>query len=123
MLLCSVRVSSAFVVEVRSTASHRLYLAQDLRSVLRRTAAFLGTNIPDGKEDAVLDHLSFESMKNNPAVNLEDFVKPKNAAEDAFIRKGETGSWKKRLNEEQVARMNEWCAKWLEGKAYPHFTA
>lgn len=93
---------------------------QDLRSVLRRTASFLGAQVPADKEDAVLEHLSFASMKNNPSVNLQDFIKPKSEG-DAFIRQGEAGAWKKRLSEEQVARLGRWCSERLQGTDYPHF--
>ncbi|XP_052126965.1 luciferin sulfotransferase-like [Frankliniella occidentalis] len=95
-------------------------MKKDLRAVLRRTAAFLGVEIPAGREDAALDHLSFASMKNNPMVNLQEFIKPK-AQGDAFIRQGEAGAWRRRLTPEQTARMSAWCARALEGSDYPHF--
>lgn len=96
-------------------------MKKDLRSVLSRTAAFLGVPVPDGRMAAALDHLSFASMKSNPAVNLEDFIKPK-TSEDSFIREGEAGGWKRRLSEAQTARMSRWCAAALAGTGYPHFT-
>jgi Sulfotransferase domain len=46
-------------------------LAQDLRSAVTRTATFLNKKLTEEGMEAILDHLSFQSMKNNPAVNLE----------------------------------------------------
>lgn len=43
----------------------------DLPSVVRKTAAFLGKTLTDSQVDKLCDHLSFQNMKSNRAVNLE----------------------------------------------------
>lgn len=49
-------------------------LKQDLAGVIRRTAAFLGKQMDDDQVERLKQHLSFESMKNNPAVNYEEVI-------------------------------------------------
>ncbi len=44
-------------------------MKRDLASVIRRTSQFLGKPVPEEKMDSFVKHLSFNSMKNNDAVN------------------------------------------------------
>jgi hypothetical protein len=46
----------------------------DLSSVVDKVADFLGKSINLVNKPKLLDHLSFESMKSNKAVNYEDLV-------------------------------------------------
>ncbi|XP_060532036.1 luciferin sulfotransferase-like [Cylas formicarius] len=73
----------------------------DLRAVINKVADFLGKKISDTQVDRLFDHLSFENMRNNPAVNfsalLELHKKLKLAndnAEGQFMRSGVVGSHK-----------------------------
>jgi hypothetical protein len=51
------------------------YIFQDLPAVIRKTARFLKKTLTDDGVSLLAEHLSFESMKNNPAVNKQDVVK------------------------------------------------
>jgi hypothetical protein len=46
----------------------------DLSSVVDKVANFLGKSISLVDKPKLLEHLSFDSMKSNKAVNKEDFV-------------------------------------------------
>jgi hypothetical protein len=64
----------------RSRYSNLLFLTyeemqKDLASVVRRAARFLGVPVPKGEAMAkLLDHLSFDKMKANDAVNKSDMI-------------------------------------------------
>ena len=45
----------------------------DLPKVIRRTATFLDKTITDTDVQRLADHLDFNKMKNNKAVNKEEF--------------------------------------------------
>ena len=49
-------------------------MKSDLSSVVDRVANFLGKSIDPADKPKFLQHLSFDSMKTNKAVNKEDFV-------------------------------------------------
>jgi len=74
---------------------------QDLPGVVRRTAAFLNCTLTSEQLKQLCKHLSFESMKNNPAVTHEDelakLLGKSTTLEgkiEPFMTKGEVGSWK-----------------------------
>ena len=48
-------------------------MKRDLPAVIRKTATFLGKSISDSGVSQLAQHLSFNSMKNNKAVNKEDY--------------------------------------------------
>ena len=50
-------------------------MKEDLEQVVRKVADFLDKKIPEEKMSLLLEHLSFDSMKNNPMVNKSDIVK------------------------------------------------
>jgi len=52
-------------------------MKNDLASVLKRIAKFIGKEIPEDKMPELLHHLSFEQMKKNDAVNKNDYVEVK----------------------------------------------
>nr|CAD7442994.1 unnamed protein product [Timema bartmani] len=75
--------------------------------------------------ESLCDHLSFNSMKDNPSVNLEFFTKQeieRNNMEETkdlkFIRQGEAGGWKKVMSLELAVRFDAWTAEKLEGSGY-----
>jgi len=85
----------------------------DLPSVIRQTADFLGKEISEPQVSSLEEHLSFENMKNNPAVNQVELIANlqkihKRGHSTQFIRKGKVGSWKDELGPEMNAKLDEW---------------
>ena len=50
-------------------------MKSDLSAVIDKVSTFLGKSISSTNKPKLVDHLSFDSMKKNAAVNKEDFVK------------------------------------------------
>ena len=50
-------------------------MKSDLSAVIDKVSTFLGKSISSTDKPKLVDHLSFDSMKKNAAVNKEDFVK------------------------------------------------
>ncbi|BET01272.1 Sulfotransferase domain [Nesidiocoris tenuis] len=97
-------------------------MKKDLRSVLKSVAEHLNVTIPADREDEVLDHLSFARMSKNPMVNFEAERKEMGKLDQHFIRKGETGQWKKTLSEELVTRFDSWSNSFLAGSDFPYYS-
>ena len=49
-------------------------MKNDLATVIRRVGSFLGSPVSEDNIPTLVDHLSFDKMKKNTAVNKEDFV-------------------------------------------------
>eukprot|EP00092_Neocalanus_flemingeri_P006303 GFUD01006780.1.p1 GENE.GFUD01006780.1~~GFUD01006780.1.p1 ORF type:complete len:286 (+),score=68.68 GFUD01006780.1:1-858(+) len=93
-------------------------MKKDLSAVIRKVATFLDKNLSEADVTVLADHLSFKSMKKNPAVNKEDLFEAINKSmgtEKKFMRKGETGDWKNQLTESQVERIKNWEKIELDG--------
>lgn len=91
---------------------------QDLSSVIRQTAQFMDKDIVDDQVLILEDHLSFESMKNNRAVNYEPVVEINKThnlieADGSFMRSGTVGGGKQKMSPEFVKIFNEWEEKCL----------
>nr|CAD7402045.1 unnamed protein product [Timema poppensis] len=100
-------------------------MKKNLKSVILKTCKFLGKSYTNDEVESLSDHLSFNSMKDNPSVNLEFFTKQeieRNNMEETkdlkFIRQGETGGWKKVMSLELAARFDAWTAEKLDGSGY-----
>jgi len=97
-------------------------MKKDLTSVIRRVSSFLGKPVPENKISSLVDHLSFDKMKSNKAVNKEELVKAsqKEIKDDnktdaaVFMRKGEVGDWKNHLTPELEKKFQKWENKWLK---------
>ena len=48
-------------------------MKKDLPGVIRKTASFLDKNLTDTDVQRLAEHLDFNKMKNNKAVNKEEF--------------------------------------------------
>ncbi|CAB0040650.1 unnamed protein product [Trichogramma brassicae] len=93
-------------------------MKKDLGSVIQQTAAFLNKSPMSPEQlNRLKEHLSFDSMKKNPAANYENAAESINAskifgenfkAEGVFIRKGEYGQWKSFMSPELIERFDEW---------------
>ena len=103
-------------------------MKQDLPSIIKRTAAFLQKPMTDQDALKLADHLSFKNMKNNKAVNKEDFLEKDiqyvnnlldyskvyyiilyyraklGVQTGKFMRKGEVGDWRNHLTEKQLEK-------------------
>lgn len=96
-------------------------MKRDLPSQIRRTAEFLGKKIDDESVEKLVDYLSFDKMKKNPAVNLEVVMAQKYGEErmanaDAkFIRKGQVGDYKNHMSDEMIAKFDAWTEENLAG--------
>ena len=49
-------------------------MKRNLEKVVRDVSNFLGKTVPESKMDLLLDHLSFNKMKNNPMVNKSNKI-------------------------------------------------
>ena len=54
-------------------------MKSDLAAVVRKVSSFLGRPVPEQNIPALVDHLSFDKMKKNAAVNKQEFVEVNNA--------------------------------------------
>lgn len=86
--------------------------------MIHKTAAFLGKTLTDPQVEILAKHLSFQSMKENPALNhaeelLMNFQESNN--EGGFMRKGEVGRWKVEMNDDLIEKFDKWTLKHTEG--------
>lgn len=89
-------------------------MKRDLKSVINLVAEFLEKTLSDVDIEKLIDHLSFDSMKNNKSLNLQDeitFVKNifKNDTGDlSFIRSGKVGGYKANMSNETMQQFDKW---------------
>jgi len=108
-------------------------LKADLKGSIQKVARFLGAQRPnqpvgelgEKEVEGLLEHLSFNSMRNNPAVNEAVFetaaVTKEGFQSVKFMREGKVGGHKQRLTEQQAARFRQWTARWLQDSDFPHY--
>merc|ERR1719447_1506360 len=106
--------------QVTTHLSFHMYLAigtEEIRktfcfSPIRKTAAFLGKSLSDVDVGRLNEHLAFNNMKSNKAVNKDDVAQSMSdvlgVGEGKFMRKGETGDWKNHLTKNQIHRIQKW---------------
>lgn len=90
-------------------------LFEDLPSVIKKTARFLGKLISDEQVARLADHLSFSKMRENKSVNLVPIIEGRNFGRSApdrnLIRKGASGGHKTVMSKETVKEFEAWnCA-------------
>lgn len=96
-------------------------MKHDLPTVVRRTAKFLNKTMSDEQVDKLCDHLSFNNMKTNRAVNLEAILEKSygksylEGTDLRFIRKGMIGDWKNYMSDDLSRRFDEWADQHLKG--------
>lgn len=86
-------------------------LKADLPAAIRKTAKFLEKDLTEAQIEKLAAHLSFESMKNNPAVNYDWLVKMSNwltRDNNSFMRKGKVGGYKEVMTPEMIERFDTW---------------
>lgn len=87
-------------------------MKKDLPSTIHKCAKFLGVADCITQEDVMrmCDHLNFDRMQKNPAVNIESYLNfnRDNEKGPQFIRKGQIGDWKNYMSNELSDRFDEW---------------
>lgn len=73
----------------------------------------MGKVLTEEQVQQLVNHLSFESMKNNKSVNYEGFLemhKKHKLIEDegCFIRSGSVGGYKEEMSEELINKFDLW---------------
>lgn len=95
-------------------------LKNDLPAVINKVSAFLGKSYDPDQIKKLQEHLSFENMKNNPAVNYQHIVDVNRKygfieAEGSFMRSGTVGDFKAHLTKEQIDEIEKWTQENLKG--------
>ncbi|RZC33427.1 sulfotransferase 1 family member D1 [Asbolus verrucosus] len=95
-------------------------IKRDMGKAIQNIATFLGKKISDEEKVALQKHLSFDSMKNNAAVNNKNFdeiIKLFKMPSPIvpFIRSGKVGGYKEELPHYYIDIFQKWVEKNLEG--------
>lgn len=75
-------------------------MRKDLRSAIRKVVTFLDKKLSDEQIDKLWNHLQFDTMKDNSAVNH------KNIDQTTFMRKGKCEAYKQEMSAEWIMRFN-----------------
>ena len=79
-------------------------------------ARFLQKPLTDDQLTRLTEHLRFENLSKNKAVNSEYYKEIGLMNTDGhFVRKGKTGDWKNHFGPELNRRIDEWIASNLAG--------
>jgi len=97
-------------------------MKNDLASVIRKVSTFLTRPVAEEKIPSLVDHLSFDKMKQNKSVNKQEFVEASQVNLDdankkenlAFMRKGQVGDWENHFTPDLQKKFEEWERKWLK---------
>lgn len=94
-------------------------MKKDLTGTIIKCAKFLNVEdkISDKDVTQLCDHLNFDQMQKNPAVNIDSYLHLHSDREknNQFIRKGQIGDWKNYMSAELSERFDEWTRKNTEG--------
>lgn len=89
-------------------------MKKDLKGTVRELADFLEKNYTDAEYEELCKYLSFQSMRENKACNLEDMLEEQHGkgyyqkVGDHFIRKGQVGDWKNYMSTELSKKFDDW---------------
>ncbi|KAK5638164.1 hypothetical protein RI129_012459 [Pyrocoelia pectoralis] len=94
-------------------------MIKDLKSIIQRTCVFLEVNpLTEEQLERLCTHLSFNSMKNNSAVNYEKVINDRKqydpTVDRGFIRSGKVGGYKEEMSPELINKFDEWIKKNIE---------
>ena len=89
-------------------------MKRDLKSQIRKVAAFLGKSYSDEQINMLASHLHIDNFKKNPHVNKES-MSMVHKDRGNFIRKGKTGDWKNHFTPEMTAKFDAWLEQKLKG--------
>ena len=105
-------------------------MKEDLPAVIKKMAYFLGENITNDDVMTLENHLSFDNMKKNAAVNKQEYAqflhelyneqygKEEAPPKGEFMRKGKVGNWKEHFSNDLLQRFIQWENKGLENSAF-----
>ncbi|XP_061388463.1 sulfotransferase 1 family member D1 [Musca vetustissima] len=91
----------------------------NLGAVIQDVCHFLNKTVNDRQLEQMIDHLSFDKMKDNPACNhVKEFESMKAAAgrevdEFRFVRRGIVNSHKDELPANVIKKLDEWTCEYL----------
>ena len=85
-------------------------MKKDIRMVLQNLSKFLNKPLTDQLIHSIIEHTSFDHMKENKMVNYEAAVKEN--GDSKFMRKGQVGDWVNYFSKEQ----SDLCDAQLEEK-------
>lgn len=88
-------------------------MKKDLPKVIKKVADFLEKSLSEEQIQILTKHLSFESMKNNPAVNYEPVCELNRKfklidEKGVFMRSGTVGGYKTMMTPETIQQFDEW---------------
>ncbi|XP_015173286.1 PREDICTED: amine sulfotransferase-like [Polistes dominula] len=95
-------------------------MKSDLPSIIKKAATFLNKQITNNEVQTLAKHLSFNNMKNNPAVNYEEIIESHKkfkltVTDGTFIRSGEVNQWKGgKLSIDVIAKFDEMTRKMFD---------
>jgi len=97
-------------------------MKKDLKSVINKVSGFLGKELSEDQVDTLFDHLQFDKMKDNKAVNKQNEIEGlkkltglDSIGNGKFMNKGKSGGWKSKLTEDQISRIEAWEEERLQG--------
>ncbi|KAL8176883.1 UNVERIFIED_CONTAM: hypothetical protein K2H54_039766 [Gekko kuhli] len=91
-------------------------MKEDPAREIRKVAQFLGVELSEAVLNQIVQHTAFENMKTNPKTNYSatpSFIMDHTIS--PFMRKGTVGDWKEHFTVAQSERLDEVCARKLEG--------
>ena len=105
---------------------HYQNLKDDMEGHMREMAAFLGFEIDESKWDLMVEHCSFDYMKENATLSTPLGGIVFDGGAKVFVNKGVNGRWHDTLTAEDVAtyearaleELGAECAHWLETGEY-----
>jgi len=86
-------------------------MKKDSKKVIEELTEFLGHPLSKEKVDALVHHVSFDVMKNNPAANPMALMKEEGKD---FMRSGKVGDWKNHFSGEEIEQFDAWIKTNLE---------
>lgn len=106
---------------------HFAQLKADMPGQIRKIAEFLEIPIDESKWEAILEHCSFDYMKEHAADSAPLGGAPWKGGAKTFIHKGTNGRWRDVLTDEDNARyeatavekLGPECANWLKTGEMP----
>lgn len=85
---------------------------------IHKVASHLGTNLTDDEAKKLAEHLDFDKMKKNDAMNMLQHETHTNQ-NSAFIRVAQCQQWKTKMGSDLIRTFDEWSRKQIEGTDFP----